>query len=89
MQEISRRWTENGVSINLFWSYLKEYLRHFRSSITFSTLAGLQDLKSALVIWSTWSYALYARGFEGASKVAAGIEEQEKSKNTEEEKLEK
>ncbi|TIB93814.1 ABC1-domain-containing protein [Wallemia mellicola] len=89
LQEISRRWTENGVSINLFWSYLKEYLRHFRSSITFSTLAGLQDLKSALVIWSTWSYALYARGFEGASKVAAGIEEQEKSKNTEEEKLEK
>lgn len=40
-------------------------------------------MKSTVVIWSTWSYALCARGFDGASKVAAGIEEQERAQDEE------
>ncbi|TIA87990.1 hypothetical protein E3P99_02851 [Wallemia hederae] len=84
LAEIASRWSNNGASVAILWSYLTEYLRHFKTSIAFSTLAGLQDVKSNLVIWSKWSYALCAHGFEGASKVAAGIDEQEKAKDEEE-----
>ncbi|TIB57611.1 hypothetical protein E3P78_04151 [Wallemia ichthyophaga] len=83
LKDISRRWSETGVSLSIFWSYLKEYLRHVRTSVAFSTLAGLQDVKATYVIWSKWLHALYARGFDGASKVAAGIEEQERAKEEE------
>ena len=84
LSEISNRYSHNGLSINILWSYFKEYVRHFKSNITFSTIAGLQDLKSTFVIWGTWTYALCSKGFEGASIVAAGIEEQERARVEEE-----